>query len=241
MAVAERREIQAIAALLSVNAFLGISDKTTKFLFPDFGQEVFDLVRFYLLTIVVFGLVVVWLAVNHNIPSLPKIPSIWAVVLNFAIFLIPSYLLIVYFFRGDSYVPLFGIKSLIGQGIIASDENLLAFILLPTIFPLGTGVGSILRKPVTLLQIKDYSLNFNPPDLNRFKYGLYAISLITLLHVGAYSAQVATFNEFYAALLVAFVMFNVLWWIKETFGFGACVATHTSWNLALIALRGSII
>ncbi len=241
MAFAERREIQAIAVLLGVNAFLGISEKTTTFLYPTFGKEIFDLVNFYLLFMVVFGLIVVWLAINHNIPSLPKIPSLSAVILNFAIFLIPTYIIFSGIISGSwGIIPKFEIKDFIEQTIIASDENLLAFILLPTIFPLGTGTGNLLGKPTTIFTLKEYKLQFNPPDFNRFKYGLYAIIIITLLHAGAYSYQVSTFNEFYIAMFIAGIMFGVLWVIKETFGYGACVATHVSWNLVLITLKGSV-
>lgn len=241
-AFAGKREIQAIAILLGINVFLGLSDKTTKFIWPDFGAEVFDLVRFYLLAIVVFMAVVLWLAQNHNIPSLPTIPSIWAVILNFIFFLIPSYLLLSFLIQGQiSTIPNVTGKDFIEQGIIALDENLLAFILLASVFPLGTGTGNILKSPWTIIKIADYNLNFNPPNFNRFKYGLYAILYITLLHAGAYSYQVTSTGEFFISLLIAFILFMLLWFIKETFGYGACVASHLSWNLILIGVRGSVI
>lgn len=239
---AGKREIQAIAVLLGINVFLGLSDKTTQFIWPDFGGEVFELVRFYLLSIVVFMAVVLWLAQNHNIPALPQIPSLWSVILNFTIFLIPSYLLISFLIQGQiTSIPGVNSKDFIEQGIIALDENLLAFILLASVFPLGTGTGNALKSPWTLIKIADYRLNFNPPNFNRFKYGFYAILYITLLHAGAYSYQVSTAGEFFISLTVAFILFALLWLIKETFGYGACVASHLSWNLILIGVRGSVI
>jgi hypothetical protein len=239
---AGKREIQAIAVLLGINVFLGLSDKTTQFIWPDFGAQVFELVRFYLLAMVVFMAVVLWLAQNHNIPALPRIPSIWSVILNFIIFLIPSYLILSFIIQGQiSTIPNVAPNNFIEQGLIALDENLLAFILLASVFPLGTGTGNMFRSPWTLIKIADYRLDFNPPNFNRFKYGLYAILYITLLHAGAYSYQVSTAGEFFSSLLIAFILFMLLWLIKETFGYGACVASHLSWNLILIGVRGSVI
>jgi len=237
-----KREITAIAILLSINALFGLSDKTTKFIFPEFGQEVFEIVNFYLFAILIFTIIVIWLEVNGNIVSLPTIPNIWVVFLNFAIFFIPSYLFISWLFQGNvSNVGIFSMRNFVEQGIVASNENLIAFILLPTIFPLGTGVGNILKKPLVLIKLRDYILNFNPPTWNRHKYGLKAIGLITLLHAGTYSYQSPDISGFYLSLTVAFILFNILWWIKETFGFGSCVACHLSWNLVLLTIRGAVI
>jgi len=237
-----KREITAIAILLSINAFFGLSDKTTKFIFPEFGQEVFDIINFYLLVILVFTVIVIWLDLKHGIPALPNIPSIWTVITTFTIFFIPSYFLITWLVSGTVGIPaIFQYKVFIEQSIIASDENLLAFILLPTIFPYGTGVGNIFRTPMNLFKFRDYRLDFNPPNWNRFKYGLYAIGFVTLLHAGSYSYQVATVSDFYVSLTIAFILFNFLWFTKESFGFGSCIAVHTSWNLVLITLRGAVI
>lgn len=241
MATSGKREIQAIAILLSIGVFLGISDKTTLFIFPQFGEEVFTLINFYLLTTVTLIVIVIWLAQNHNIPALPQIPSLWAVLLNFGIFFIPSYLAISWIISGSaSIIPTFPLRNFIEQGLIASFENLVALILLPVIFPWGNGAGNLLSSPITIFSLKNYTLRFNPPNWNRFKYGIPAIIFITLLHSGAYSYQVATFSQFYIALVIAGVMFALLWGIKESYGFGACIAVHLSWNLILISIRGAI-
>lgn len=239
--VTGKREIQAIAVLLSVGVYLGISDKTTKFVFPAFGQDIFELIRFYLLATIALITIVIWLAQNHNIPSLPKIPPLYTVILNFSIFFMLTYTLFAWIVSGNlSKIPIPNSQNFIEQSIIASFENTIAVILVPTIFPWGTGTGSVLRSPISLFKLRDYELKFDPPSINRFKYGLIGVLFITLLHAGAYSFQQATINQFYIAMVIAGIMFAIFWWVKETFGFGSCIATHLSWNLILISSRGAI-
>ena len=255
MAVKGLKEITAIATLLVLNAFFGISDKETAFIFPAFGEEIFQVINFYTGTLaivgVAFGLILLYRHIKNQPLELPTIPSTSVVILNYMIFLGLSYIVITWLITGNFNIPIPTFKDFIEQNIIGADENTLAFIFLVSIFPFGSGIGNaafprfitslgIPQLPWNLITFGEYKLNFNPPDLNRLSYGTYGIILITLLHAGAYSYQVSTFNEFYAALLIAFVMFWALWWIKETFSFGACIATHVSWNLVLVTIRGSV-
>lgn len=241
------REISAIATLLIVNAFFGISSEETVFIFPAFGAEVFKIINFYALILgitgLAFGLVVLYRYINRVPLELPQIPSTPAVVLNYMIFLVISYFVLIWFFVGSldlSNFPIPSLRDLIEQSIIAMDENTIAFIFIASIYPIGNGVGNLLSRPLKVFSFGQYSLNFNPPNWNRFKFGIYGIILITLLHAGRYSFQVSNFNEFYIAMLIAGVMFAFIWLIMQTFGYGACVAFHTVWNVVLINTRGSV-
>ncbi len=249
------REITAIAALLVVNAFFGISDKETTFIFPAFGQELFTIINFYTGALailgVAFGLVLLYRHIKNQPLELPTIPSTVIVITNYMIFLIISYIVLTFFITGSLNLPIPAFKDFIEQSLIAADENTLAFIFLATIFPVGSGIGnaklpsfltslSIPQLPWRIIEFGEYKLNFNPPDFNRFIYGLWGVIIITLLHAGAYSFQVISFDQFYVSLFIAGLAFLGFWWIKETVGFGACIAFHTSWNLVLISFRGSV-
>jgi hypothetical protein len=239
------REITAISLLLVANTFFGISEKQTTFIFPAFGKEVFSIISFYTGALAIigiaFGLTLIYRYINKQSLDLPSVPPTFAVILNFTLFIFASYLLITWLATGDILnIPIPSTRNLIEQTIISANENTLAFIFLVSIFPVGTGAGNILRSPWNLITLGEYKLNFNPPNWNRFKYGFYAIVLVTLLHAGAYSYQVQSFNEFYIALFIAGILFAFLWFIKESFGFGACIATHVSWNLVLLSVRGAV-
>lgn len=239
------REITAISFLLVLNAFFGISDKETAFIFPAFGKEVFTVINFYAMVLsitgVAFAITIIYRHINNQSLDLPTLPPWPIVILNFSIFVIISYIIITGFLTGDFFnIPIPAYKDVVEQLIIASDENALAFIFLTTILPFGTTNGNALKSPINIISLGEYKLNFNPPSIKRFSSGLYAILLITLLHAGAYSYQVSTFSQFYIAMIIALIMFFILWWIMLTFGFGACIAVHWSWNIVLITMRGSV-
>lgn len=243
MAFVGRSHISVIILLLLTNAILALKNQMggyANFIFPDFGKDIQFLTAFYLSILIVCTIGMILLAVNRDIPRFPDIPPLYAIALNIMIFGGISYAIITYIFTGSLNIAIPSGKNIIEQGIIANNENLLSMILFPVLFPLGSGTGNLLRTPVTIFQFRDYKLKFDPPNANRAKYGIYSIILITAMHAYAYSTQVANFEAFYIALLIGGVLFALLWFIKETFGYGACVAWHWSWNLVLIGVRGSV-
>lgn len=235
MAVTEnRRGIRYLTVYFLVMLFFGISDSTTAFFFPATGLELQRIILYYFPWVVALMVLIIWLDLSGGVPSLPKIPSLWVVVLNFSLFLIPSYLAFVWLFNGSlNLIPIPGFNTFFSETIVSFTENLIGLILLPTLLPMGNGRGTIASG--TLLRIRDYSINYAIPSLTRLKYGIPAIAFISLLHIGAYTRKVSSWNELLVSLTIAFFMFGTFWFIKESIGFGASEAVHNGWNLALSA------
>lgn len=220
--------------------FLGLSKDTTQFIFPEMGDRVYKTINFYFLSAIALMITVSWIAQTHNIPTIPKVPPLYAVFINFIIFFPIAYIGLTSAFSGFFNIPIPTLPTFVIETAISFNENFIAFILLPAVLPWGNGVGSIARGDI-INAGRGYTLRYDIPNFNRFKYGLPSIFIVSLLHVGAYSQNVGSFSQLYTVLGIAFVMFNFMYFIKETFGFGASEATHDAWNLALIGFRGSVI
>ncbi len=231
---AEKREIQFITVYVLAMLFLGISRETTRFIFPDTGDKVYTVINFYFVGAMALMAVISWLAHSRNIPTLPKVPPLWRVMVNFLIFAPTFYILFHIIFTGASSFSIPTMANFVIETAISFNENFIAFILLPTLLPWGTGTGSIAKGNIGII-------NYDIPTFNRIKYGLKSIVVITLLHVGSYSQNIRDFNDFYTVLIIAFVMFTAFYFLKETFSFGSSEAAHLSWNLTLISVRGSVI
>lgn len=238
MVFAEKREIKFITIYILAMLFLGISRPTTKFIFPDQGDNVFTVINFYFISAVALIAAIAWLSQAHNIPSLPKIPPTWAIGVNFLIFFPIFYIGLHLIFTGSASVSIPKLATFVIEAAISFNENFIAFILLPTLLPWGKGVGSVASGNITT--IRDYTLRYDIPTFSRLLYGLPSIITITLLHVGSYSYSVSNFNDFYFVMVIAFIAFYVMYFIKETVGFGASEAAHLSWNLTVLT-PGSII
>jgi hypothetical protein len=236
---AERREIQFIALYIISMIFLGLSQETTQFIFPDMGDQIFKTINFYFLSVIALMGAVAWLSQAHIIPSMPKVPPVWAIAVNFLIFFPITLIALTWIFTGTFGMTVPTLPQFIIETAVSFNENFIAFILLPALLPWGTGVGSLGKG--SFFTIKGYTLGFDIPDFNRLKYGIPSITIISLLHVGSYSQQSADFTQLFSSLSIAFVFFLILYFLKETFGFGCAEASHDAWNLALIGLRGAVI
>lgn len=237
---AGKREIQFIAIYIVIMIFLGLSKETTQFIFSAMGDQVYKTINFYFLSAIALMVTVSWIAQSHNIPSVPRVPPLYVVMINFIIFFPLFYIIFNFFFTGAVTLKIPTLAMFIIETTISFNENFIAFILLPALIPWGNGVGSIGKG--TIINIgRGYSLSYDIPNFNRLKYGLPSISLISLLHVGTYSQNVSSYSQLYTVLLIAFVMFTFMYLVKETFGFGASEASHDAWNLSLIHFRGAVI
>ncbi len=249
MAVAGSREIRFIAVYIVVMLFFGISEQTTNFFFPDVGTQVYKIINFYFVAVIALMVLIVWLAQGRDIPSVPKVPPLWAVMVNFSVFFLPAYVTLSWLFRGYVWpLPSFRFDNFVIETIISFSENYIAFILMPAVLGWGDGKGIV--REGAIFTIRGYTFKYSLPTLNRLKYNLSSIIAIALLHVGTYSQNVSSWGEFYSVMLIAILMFGVFALIKETFGFGASEAVHDSWNIALTsdtlkvyfeAVKGSII
>lgn len=236
---AEKREIQFITIYVIVMIFLGISKETTRFIFPGMGDKVYTVINFYFLSTIALMVIITWLAQNHTIPSLPKVPPLWAIAVNFLVFFPLFYIFWHLIWTGSASVNTIKVADFVIENVISFNENYIAFILLPTLLPWGKGIGSLAQG--NILTIRGYTMRYDVPTLSRMKYGLPGITIISLLHVGSYSQNVNSFGQFYTVLFIAFVMFFFMYGIKETFSFGASEAAHSAWNLSLLSIRGSVI
>ncbi|MDD3840111.1 MAG: hypothetical protein PHP06_06000 [Clostridia bacterium] len=238
-AFAEKREVQFIAVYVIAMLFLGISKETTTFIFPGTGDKIYDVINFYFVGAVALMVAISWLAQNNSIPYVPKVPPLWAIGVNFIIFFPLFYIFLHFIFTGTLNLTIPTLTNIVIESAISFNENFIAFILLPTLLPWGKGTGSIIKG--NIFTIKGYTLKYDVPNLNRMRYGLPSIFIISILHVGSYSQNVSSFNEFYVVLAIAFILFFIMYGIKETFGFGAAEGGHLSWNLTLLGLRGAVI
>lgn len=235
----EKRELQFVTIYIILMSFLGLSTEINRFLFPGTGDKIFTVINFYKGTAIGLMVVIIWLAQKHDLPALPKVPPMWAIVVNFCIFFPLFYIFWHFIWSGSFSVNAISLVSFVIETAISFNENYIAFILLPTLLPWGKGVGS--HGQGNILTIKGYTLRYDIPTWSRIKYGLPGIIIITILHIGSYSQNVTSFEQFYIILGIAFFMFLFMYIIKETFGFGASEAAHDAWNLSLISLKGSVI
>lgn len=230
MALKGERDIQFIDAYIILMLFFGITETTTIFFFPGFGEEVFKIINFYFVSVIAMMALVTYR--KKIIQEL----SLFGVSVNFIVFFIPFYLFLITLFYGfQILIP--AANRFVPELIISVSENYLAFILFPAIIGWGNDNPEAMKK---IIMIRDYSFGYRSVSRDRFKRLIPSIILITILHVGTYSQQVTTFEDFYFALGVAFIMFSVFAWFKEAFGFGSSEAAHASWNLALIGFRGAV-
>lgn len=123
--------------------FLGLSKETTQFIFPDMGDQVYKTINFYFLSAIALMVTVSWIAQTHNIPSIPKVPPLYAVFINFIIFFPIAYIGLTWIFSGLFNIPIPTLPMFVIETAISFNENFIAFILLPAVLPWGNGVGSI--------------------------------------------------------------------------------------------------
>ena len=233
-----RRGIKYLTFYFLVMLFFGISDTTTQFFFPETGAELQRLIMYYFPWVVALMVLIVWMDLSGGVSKLPAIPPLWIVILNFSLFLIPSYLIFVWVFQGHlNTIPIFGFNSFVRETVISFSENLIGLILLPALIPLGKGTGTIASGKI--LERGKYTVSYAIPNLNRLKYGLYAVFFVSLLHIGSLSRKLNSWNDLISALSITLFMFGIFWFIKETIGFGASEAVHNGWNLALVTLTGA--
>lgn len=239
MAGTERRSLQFISLYLVAALFFGISPGTTRFFFPNIGGELQRLVLYYLPWVILLMVLILWdRQSGSGSPRLPAVPPVWATFVNFTLFLIISYPLFIFAFTGSFNLPIFKFTSFVLELWISFTENFIALTLLPTVLHWGTGTGTTTSGK--LFRVKDYTVEYNVPTANRLKYGLPAIALVALVHIGSYVSQAGTWAELSTSLFIAFIMFFLFYAIKETIGFGASVSTHASFNLALSAAVGGL-
>lgn len=244
----KNKEIAFITTYVVLMVFLSLKETTTVFIFPKFGEELYNYIVFYkdaliaLLALIGFKLAV-YLAMHKSIPKveIPDMPPFWSVALNYIAFFVPFYLGMSWLFQGQiNTIPKFQISDFGGQNVVAFSENFIAFILLPCLLSWGDGQGSVAKGTIIGYGGRQI-IKYDIPNWNRFKNIIPSVLIITLLHVGAYSAQTTDLQEFYLAMGVNFFLFLILGSIYLTFGFGAAESGHASWNLILTAISGSII
>ena len=234
MAQISKSEPRFIVALILVLLFLGINDTITKFFIPTFGEEIYRIINFYFMWII--ALVALMLYLGQKADDI----TIFGFLINFTIFIIPLYVLLSWFFQGNvSSIPPIANHEIIKQTIVSVSENFMAFVLLPTIIPWGTGGSTILSK--TIFSWRGHDFGYNIPDSNRIKQGLPGVFFVSFLHVGSYSTIYSTVPDFLSGIVIVTALFVIMWIFKLSFGFGASEGLHGAWNLSLTATRGVII
>lgn len=218
-----------IMAMMIVSPTFFVSDIATtvnEFTAP----KLKELGIFYLL------LVVLALDVVNYYNANARIPDTKTVIMNFALSWFVSTIALIIVFTmiavPNWYFALteitLGKGSFVQWSVIAFNEGLL-LILIAAVFKYGIYPG--LKDSYASGNI--LGIQYNIPGWKRFSNGFPAAGFMAVLHYTAYRGSIST-------MLVAFAMFALFWWLRESLGFGWAEGLHFGWNFALAFVFGGI-
>jgi hypothetical protein len=236
MAIAEKRELQFITVYIILMSLLGLDSNITNILIPGAGSQVYTVINFYFVRIIALMVLITWLAQIHEIEKIPPMPSLFVVSINFLLFFAIFYVfmhMIFSYLRTGSFAIIWPSNTIIlTEAVISISENLIALVFLRQLLPWGDSGGYLSKGTVFSLKNYriDYTLNYSVPNIQKMLAGVPAIAIITILHINAYQ----TSSNIGVALVIAFCLFMIMYFLKETFSFGSSEAFHLAYNLTVI-------